>query len=80
MDPMNSIWYYREFQRQSTGPKEPSQEPLADVSKEMNFDWPDSLPVERIKAGLTEIALAFLLFAAVVTFGLACFLSPTFLT
>jgi hypothetical protein len=48
----------------------------------MNFERPDtdSLRVERIKAGLTEIAWAFLLIAGLVTFGLACLLSPTFLT
>jgi hypothetical protein len=51
------------------------------ASEEMNSERPDtdSLWVERIKEGLTEIALAFLLIAGVVTFGLACLLSPTFL-
>src|SRR5260221_9535633 len=54
---------------------------LAVASKEMNLERSntDSLRVERIKAGLTEIALAFLLIAGLVTFGLACLLSPTFL-
>lgn len=54
---------------------------LAVVSKEMNLERSDtdSLRVERIKAALTEIALAFLLIAGLVTFALACLLSPTFL-
>jgi hypothetical protein len=47
--------------------------PMAEASTKMSFDWPDSLSIERIKAGLTEIALAFVFFAGVVTFGLACF-------
>jgi hypothetical protein len=52
---------------------------LGGASEKMNFEWPDSLPIERIKAGLIEIVLAFLLLAGLVTFGLACVLSPTFL-
>jgi hypothetical protein len=54
---------------------------LAVAAEEMNFERPntDSLRVKRIKAGLTEIALAFLLIAGLVTFGLACLLSPTLL-
>jgi len=57
-------------------------EVLAAASEKMNFERPDtdSLRVERIKAGLTEIAWAFLLLAGLATFGLACLLSPTFLT
>jgi hypothetical protein len=54
---------------------------LAVASKEMNLERSDtdSLRVERIKAALTKIALAFLLIAGLVTFALACLLSPTFL-
>jgi hypothetical protein len=52
---------------------------LVEASEKTNFDWSDSLPIERMKAGLIEIALAFLLLAGLVTFGLACLLSPTFL-
>jgi len=40
---------------------------LFEVS-EISFDWPQSLPVERIKAGLTEIALGLTMFAALVAF------------
>ena len=40
---------------------------LFEVS-EIRFDWPQFLPVERIKAGLTEIALGFTMFAALVAF------------
>ena len=38
------------------------------ISKEMKFDWPEFLPVERIKAGITEIALGLMVFAALVVF------------
>ena len=38
---------------------------LVEAAEEIEIDWPESLPVERIKAGLTEIALALLLFAGV---------------
>jgi hypothetical protein len=34
----------------------------------IEFDWPEFLPVERIKAGIIEIALGFLLFAGLVAF------------
>ena len=56
-------------------------EVLAAASEKMNFERPDtdSLRVERIKAGLTEIAWAFLLLVGLATFGLACLSSPTFL-
>lgn len=125
MDPMHSVWYYLEIQKQLSASEGSSRKPLVDFDQEMNslrsgqalvgveaahqaeikppvgansltpldirdvlvaesekmsFDWPDSLPIERIKAGLAEIALAFLLFAGLVTFGLACLLSPTLLT
>ena len=46
---------------------------LVETSEEVNFDWPDSLAIERIKAGLIEIALAFLLFAGLMTFCLQRF-------
>ena len=127
MEPMYSVSYYLEFQKQLAASKGSSRKPLVDLpadqelnslragqalvdvgaidqaemkpsgcgnsstpldihnvlveaSEKMNFDWPHSLPIERIKAGLTEIGLAFLLLAGLVTFGLACLLSPTFLT
>ena len=43
---------------------------LFEVS-EISFDWPQSLPVERIKAGLIQIALGLSMFAALVAF--CCF-------
>ena len=46
---------------------------LAEASEKLNFDWPHSLPIERIKAGLTEIAVAILLFAGLVAFCLQRF-------
>jgi hypothetical protein len=41
---------------------------LVEISEEMKFDWPEFLPVERIKAGITEIALGLIVFAALVVF------------
>ena len=41
---------------------------LAEAAEEMDFDWPEFLPVERIKAGTTEIVLGFLLLAGLVAF------------
>jgi len=35
---------------------------LVEAAEEMEFDWPEFLPAERIRAGITEIALGFLLF------------------
>ena len=46
---------------------------LAEASEKVNFDWPHSLPIERIKAGLTEIAVAILLFAGLVAICLQRF-------
>ena len=39
---------------------------LVEATEEIEFDWPELLPVERIKAGIAEIALGFLLFAGLV--------------
>jgi len=44
---------------------------LVEVSEELKFDWPRLLPVERIKAGITEIAVGLIVFAALVAF--CCF-------
>ena len=41
---------------------------LAEAAEEMDFDWPEFLPVELIKAGSTEIALGCLLLAGLVAF------------
>ena len=41
---------------------------FVDICEEMKFDWPEFLPVERIKAGITEIALGLIVFAALVVF------------
>jgi hypothetical protein len=41
---------------------------LFQVAEEMKFDWPESLPVERIKTGISAIALAFILFVALLAF------------
>jgi len=41
---------------------------LFQVAEGMKFDWPESLPVERMKTGISEIALAFILFVALLAF------------
>ena len=41
---------------------------LAEAAEEMGFDWPEFLALERIKAGITEITLGFLLLAGLVAF------------
>ena len=48
-------------------------EVLVEDGEEMNFDWPRSPQIERIKTGLTEIALAVLLFVGLVAFCLGRF-------
>jgi hypothetical protein len=41
---------------------------LVEAAEEMKFDWPEFLPMERIKAGIRDIALGLLLCAALVAF------------
>ena len=41
---------------------------LVEAVEEIDFDWLEFLPVERIKAGITEIALGVLLFGGLVAF------------
>jgi len=41
---------------------------LAEAAEEMDFDWPEFLSGERIKAGITEIVLGFPLVAGFVAF------------
>ena len=41
---------------------------LFQIAEGMKFDWPESLPVERIKTGIGEIALGFILFLALLAF------------
>ena len=42
---------------------------LVEAAEEMSFNWPEFLPVERIKTGIGEIALASLLSAGLVALG-----------
>jgi hypothetical protein len=79
MEPYN-IAYYLELQRQLSDAKGSWQEPLAKNPKDMNLQGPDAHSRKRIKLEATDIVLAILSFAALVTLGWACFLSPTFLT
>ena len=41
---------------------------LVAVSEELKFHWPELLPVERIRAGITEIAFGLIVFGALVVF------------
>jgi len=41
---------------------------LFQVAEGMKFDWPESLPVERIRTGISAIALAFIFFVALLAF------------
>ena len=41
---------------------------LVAVSEELKFHWPELLPVERIRAGITEIAFGVIVFGALVVF------------
>lgn len=41
---------------------------LVQAAEEMRLDWPEFLPVERIKAGISEIIVGFILFAALLAF------------
>jgi hypothetical protein len=65
MDPANSIWYFLEFQRQSANRS--SAEPFA-RPKQRTFR----------KGALIELGLPLAVLAAIVTFGVVCFLCPTF--
>ena len=42
---------------------------LVESAEEMQFNWPRFLPVERIKAGIAEIALGLLLLAGLLSFS-----------
>ena len=69
MDPTNGIWYYLEFQRQSSAAKPSSIDP---------FVRPESRPRKSFGTWLVELILPLFLVAAVVAFGVICILCPTF--
>jgi hypothetical protein len=79
MEPYN-IAYYLELQRQLSDAKGAWQEPVAENPKEMDCQSPHARSSKRTKLEATDIVLAILSFAALVTLGWVCFLSPTFLT
>jgi hypothetical protein len=70
MDPMNSIWYFLEYQRQSSSTDLPG-----DLSGNPPFRGRMS-----VKGGLIELGVPFFVLAVLVTFGVVCFLCPTFLS
>ena len=41
---------------------------LFHIAEGMKFDWPESLPVERIKTGISEMALGCILLVALLAF------------
>ena len=69
MDPMNSVWYFLEFQRQS-----------AKRSAAELFARPKIRPRKSIKRMVGELALPLFVLAVIVMFGLACILCPTFVS
>jgi hypothetical protein len=70
MDPMNSIWYFLEYQRQSSA---------TDSSPaELSVNPPVRARM-TVKGGLIELGVPLFVLAVLVTFGVVCFLCPTFL-
>jgi hypothetical protein len=67
MDPLNSIWYFLEFQRQS-----------ANRSSTESFARPKFQRRKFLKGALIELGLPLFVLAVIVTFGVVCFLCPTF--
>jgi hypothetical protein len=68
MDPMNSIWYYLEFQRQSS------------ANRFSPFAKPETRPRTSLKSLVMELLVPLFVVAAIVTFGVVCFLCPTFVS
>lgn len=69
MDPLNSIWYFLELQRQS-----------AHRSSAEAFARPKFQPRWFLKGALIELGLPLFVLAVIVTFGVVCFLCPTFVS
>jgi hypothetical protein len=67
---MNSIWYFLEYQRQSSGTDSPA---------ELSVNPPLRARMS-VKGGLIELGVPFFVLAVLVTFGVVCFLCPTFLS
>jgi hypothetical protein len=70
MDPMNSIWYFLEFQRQYSAEGDSAAESCA--QREL-------LPRRSVGSWCMDFILPLFVFAAVLTLGAVCFLCPTFL-
>jgi hypothetical protein len=68
MDPMNSIWYYLEFQRQSS------------ANRFSPFAKPEVRPRKSLESWIMELLVPLFVVAAIVTFGVVCFLCPTFVS
>jgi hypothetical protein len=71
MHPMNSLWYYLEFQRQSSA---------AERVSAASFAKPKSRPRKSAESWIIELVVPLFVLAAVVTFGVLCFLCPTFIS
>jgi hypothetical protein len=66
MDPMNSNWYYLEFQRQSS-----ARNPFSPFAK------PELPPGKAVKKWLIEALVPLSVLAAIVAFSVLCYLCPT---
>jgi len=51
---------------------------LLAAAKEMKFDLPEFLPVNKLRAVATELAFGFLVLLGLVLFRWGCLSSPTF--
>jgi hypothetical protein len=71
MDPMNSLWYNLEFQRQSS-----AEERVSAAA----FAKPKSRPRKSVESWIIELVVPLFVLAAVVIFGVVCFLCPTFVS
>ena len=67
MDPMNSIWYFLELQRQTSAEDWAAAEAVAKPKRR-----------NSIKGILSELAMPLFVLAVIVAFGVVCFLCPTF--
>ena len=71
MDPMNSIWYFLEYQRQSSTTDPASEEYF--VNRPLRAKM-------SVRGVLIELGVPFFVLALLVAFGVVCFLCPTFLS
>ena len=71
MDPMNSIWYFLEYQRQSSAT---DSSPV-----EISVNRPLRAKMS-VRGGLIELGVPFFVLALLVAFGVVCFFCLSFLS